>query len=126
MALTLVTLVPLANIEASEIPAFRWKAVNGDPQFGLPGAAGLAGRWVVLQARLRFEHRIAWPFVVYQDHGDGYSEQTAFSLQPDAEGDIRFVWRASPALQAIRVDPLGQPGHFTISHFSLIDRKSVV
>ncbi|MDP3028249.1 MAG: glycoside hydrolase family 99-like domain-containing protein [Deltaproteobacteria bacterium] len=119
MRLNISALVPHANIEDANLNGFRWLGTNSAPQFLIENMADFAGLWVMLKAEISFDGEIASPFCIYCDNGSGCSEDAAIKLYPDADGFIRFVWKAAPTLRAMRINPIAQAGHFTIRAFSM-------
>lgn len=117
--LSLDDLVPHANLEPTGDGPDSWLATNSDPQFQVVGAESLAGKWVVLTIEIWFAGELLFPIMLYPDNGTGLSEADAFRLYPDAAGRVRYAWKASPGLRAIRFDPIAQTGKFTLRVFRL-------
>ena len=117
--LSLDNLVPHANLEPTADGPYRWQATNSDPQFQVVGAESLAGKWVVLTIEISFAGDLRFPIMLYPDNGAGLSEADAFRLYPDTLGRVRYAWKASPGLRAIRFDPIAQTGEFTLRVFRL-------
>jgi lipopolysaccharide biosynthesis protein len=107
------------NLELSTGGTYQWRATSGDPQLTVPNASELANLWVKLEVSIKSESITASPFVVYEDCGNGFTEDLAHYLLPDSKGNISFVWKTSANLIALRIDPVAQAIDFSLTDFSL-------
>ena len=108
-----------SNLLSESDGPFHWRATSADPQLSVSDAASLAGKWVTLRMSIQTELQAITPTVIYEDHGEGFSEVCAHYLYADQAGNIEFSWRLSPNLVALRIDPVAMAIRFSIIRFQL-------
>ena len=112
----------IAQLAIAEAVEGGWRAVDGDPQFGLllPGLPLPAG-WYRLRARMpELQGRLVNP-CLYPDYGDGIAEATRIDLGlVQASGRLDTVVRFAQPLHALRFDPTTAPAVFRLDDVSAL------
>ncbi|MFM0499350.1 glycosyltransferase family 2 protein [Paraburkholderia caffeinilytica] len=110
---------PLKNVEKTSSTAFPWLAINNDPQFWIKGWKKMVGRHVRVSFQLQTDKLPASPCVLYYDAGHGMSEATAIYMTVGSDGTVKQDLLLPFTTNALRLDPIAQPGLFSISNFNI-------
>ncbi|WP_321941331.1 glycosyltransferase family 2 protein [Paraburkholderia tropica] len=110
---------PLKNVQKASSAAFQWHALNNDPQMWIKGWKRMVGRKVRLSFQLQTDKLPTSPCVIYYDVGRGMTEATTIYLAVGSDGTVNQELLLPFNTQALRLDPLAQPGQFSINNFSI-------
>lgn len=103
---------PSADVRAN---GAGWESTSADPRFLLRSTTGRFSRgWVEIELELHAEDAQPVRPRLYIDSGAGFRELDSVLLPTAATGITRAVIRLPDVVQALRLDPLDRPGHFTM------------
>ncbi|PTB20706.1 glycosyl transferase family 2 [Trinickia symbiotica] len=110
---------PLKNLEKTANTAHQWLAINNDPQFWIKGWKKMVGRHARISFQLLTDKLPATACMLYYDAGRGMSEATTILLDVDRDGTVNQEILLPFTTQALRLDPIAQPGLFSINNFKV-------
>ena len=110
---------PLANIQKPSSGSFQWLSTNNDPQFWIKGWKKMVGRRVRISFQLQTNAVPPSPCVIYYDAGQGMSQNTVIHLPVAADGTVRQELVLPLTTCAIRLDPMTEPGAFSITNLNI-------
>ncbi|MBF7052343.1 glycosyltransferase [Halomonas sp. KAO] len=93
---------------------YKWQAIGDDPQFLLRRGLPLPG-WQMLEVGMKHDQ----PSVavkLYMDTGQGFSEAQSVYLPLKSGRVSKRLFYIPRRLRALRFDPMGHEGRFTITH----------
>ncbi|QOR40735.1 glycosyltransferase family 2 protein [Billgrantia diversa] len=96
---------------------WQWQATGDDPQFLLKRSLPLPG-WQMLEVAMEHDQ----PSVavkLYLDIGDGFSEEQSIYLPLKSGRVTKRLFYVPKRLKALRFDPMGTEGRFTLRHLRL-------
>ncbi|SHM03793.1 glycosyltransferase family 2 protein [Vreelandella subglaciescola] len=96
---------------------FEWQAVGDDPQFRLTRELPLPG-WHMLEVAMTHDQPSA-AVKLYLDTGWGFNEAQSVYLPMKAGRVSKRLFYVPRPLKALRFDPMGQEGHFTLHHLRM-------
>lgn len=125
---TKLDLIPVHDLEKGS-GENQWKALNNDPQFILqphnPAVMRQNG-WAVLEFKL--ECTVPTMLQVFIDVGDGFQDDLVLTLPFEGSGLCSIPVYLPSALRSLRLDPMNNPGDFTLTKVQLkrVERPHVL